>query len=254
ALDRTRTKVLETGTFSTLDNVVDTQTGTVRAKARFPNATQTLFPSQFVNVRLLLRTIEGAVAVPVTAVRHGSNGDFVYVLNSADRTVSLRTVTAGQQGADKVIVTAGLKPGETVITEGADRLKDGARVALPADATPAAGGARRSGERGGRPPGDGAKDAPGAPDGANARQGRPGGADTAKGAGDPVNAEGQRRRRSGDAPGGAADSTQRSPDAQASPDGADRQRRWRNRDGQSAGEAPPSGEGASRRAPPPAHP
>src|SRR5205823_4258278 len=63
ALDRTRTTVLDTGTFSTLDNVVDTQTGTVRAKARFPNAKLTLFPSQFVNVRVLLRTLEGAVAV-----------------------------------------------------------------------------------------------------------------------------------------------------------------------------------------------
>ena len=85
AFDRTRTTELAKGVFSTLDNQVDTQTGTVRAKARFTNGDQKLFPSQFVNVRLLLRMIENAVVVPVTALRHGSSGDFVYVLNAADR-------------------------------------------------------------------------------------------------------------------------------------------------------------------------
>ena len=87
---------LDSGRFLALDNQVDTQTGTVRAKARFPNEKLALFPSQFVNVRLLLRTINGAVVVPVTALRNGSNGDFVYVLNSNDHTVALRPVTRGQ--------------------------------------------------------------------------------------------------------------------------------------------------------------
>ena len=150
ALDRTRTATLDTGGFSTLDNQVDVQTGTVRAKARFANSKLTLFPNQFVNVRLLLRTIKGGIMVPVTALRHGSNGDFVYVLNTAERTASLRPVTRGQATVDKVEVTAGLEAGEKVITEGADRLKDGAKVTLPGDKPAFAGpaGAGGNGERG----------------------------------------------------------------------------------------------------------
>jgi membrane fusion protein, multidrug efflux system len=144
ALDRTRAVTLDSGNFLALDNQVDPQTGTVKAKARFANASLGLFPSQFVNVRLLLRTIQGAVVVPVTALRHGSNGDFVYVLNAAEHTVALRPVKRGQGTVDKVEITSGLTAGEQVITEGADRLKDGARVTLPGE-RPAAGGARRQG-------------------------------------------------------------------------------------------------------------
>jgi membrane fusion protein, multidrug efflux system len=149
ALDRTRANKLDAGRFSTLDNQVDTQTGTVRAKARFDNAKLTLFPNQFVNVQLLLRTIQGGVMVPVTALRHGSNGDFVYVLNTAERTASLRPVTRGQATVDKIEITSGLQVGEKVITEGADRLKDGAKVTLPGD-KPAAAGAGASGRAKGK--------------------------------------------------------------------------------------------------------
>jgi multidrug efflux system membrane fusion protein len=138
ALDRSRTKTLASGSFATLDNLVDTQTGTVRAKARFANADGALFPNQFVNVRLQLRTLEGALVVPVTALRHGNAGDYVYVLNEADRTVSLRPVTRGIATTDRVAIESGLKAGERVITEGADRLRDGATVMLPGD-KPAAG-------------------------------------------------------------------------------------------------------------------
>ncbi len=158
AFDRTRTVELATGKFSALDNQVDVQTGTVRAKARFANANQALFPSQFVNLRLELRTIEDAVMVPVTALRNSSTGDFVYVLNAAERTVAVRPVTRGQATVDKVEIKTGLKAGEQVITEGADRLKDGAKVTLPGD-KPQAGGGRR-GERGGA--GRGARPAQGA--------------------------------------------------------------------------------------------
>ena len=159
ALDRTRTTVLDTGTFLSLDNVVDAQTGTVRAKARFPNAKGALFPAQFVNVRLKLRTVAGAVVVPVSAVRHGSDGDFVYVVDRDTRVVSLRAIERGLQTADRVQVAKGVAAGEVVITEGADRLKDGARVTLPGDA-PASGGARDAdrAERGAK----GARDASGA--------------------------------------------------------------------------------------------
>ena len=133
ALDRTRVDTLGTGSFAALDNVVDVQTGTVRAKARFANEKLALFPSQFVNLRLELNTIKDAVMVPVTALRHGSNGDFVYVLNALERTVALRSVTRGQANATQVEIRTGLKVGEKVITEGADRLKDGAKVILPGD-------------------------------------------------------------------------------------------------------------------------
>jgi multidrug efflux system membrane fusion protein len=151
ALDRTRATTLDAGRFLALDNQVDTQTGTVKAKARFDNAKLALFPSQFVNVRLLMNTVQGAIVVPVTALRHGGNGDFVYVLNAAERTVALRPVKRGQATVDKVEIISGLTAGEQVITEGADRLKDGARVTLPGD-KPAAGGAgRRQDERKARP-------------------------------------------------------------------------------------------------------
>jgi multidrug efflux system membrane fusion protein len=149
ALDRSRETVLGDGKFLALDNQIDPQTGTVKAKARFSNANFMLFPSQFVNARLLLRTIPDALVVPVTALRHGSNGDFVYVLNAAEHTVSLRPVKRGQAMVDKVQIISGLQPGEQVITEGADRLKDGAKVALPGDRPAgAAGGNRRQGGRG----------------------------------------------------------------------------------------------------------
>lgn len=144
AFDRTRVTLLDTGVFASLDNQIDTQTGTVRAKARFNNARQQLFPSQFVNVQLQVRTIEGAVVVPVTAVRQGGQGDFVFVLQQ-DRTVKMRPVVRGQLLGDRVQIASGLQVGERVITEGADRLRDGSRVILPGDAPGAGGqgGARR---------------------------------------------------------------------------------------------------------------
>jgi multidrug efflux system membrane fusion protein len=146
AYDRTRTDVLATGRFAALDNQVDTQTGTVMAKARFDNDKMTLFPSQFVNVRLEMRTIRDAVVVPVTALRHGTDGDFVWVLNK-DRTVSLRPVKRGQATVDKVQIASGLQAGEKVITEGADRLTDGAKVTLPGD-KPRGQGRKQAGAQG----------------------------------------------------------------------------------------------------------
>jgi membrane fusion protein, multidrug efflux system len=137
ALDRARARALDAGTFSTLDNVVDTTTGTVKAKARFANSDGSLFPNQFVNVRMLLRTVPNAVVVPVTALRHGPDGDFVYVLKD-DRTVALRNVTRGDASVASVAITSGLAAGERVVTEGGDRLKDGARVQTVQDRPAAA--------------------------------------------------------------------------------------------------------------------
>ena len=149
ALDRTRKTELGQGRFSTLDNQVDTATGTVKAKARFENAAGSLFPNQFVNVQLLLRNVP-AVVVPVTAVRTGANGDYVYVINE-DRTVSLRKVQRGQATVGLVAIAEGLQEGERVVTEGGDRLQDGMAVQLPgaqAARAPRAGASGPRGERG----------------------------------------------------------------------------------------------------------
>lgn len=159
ALDRNRTTTLGTGRFSTLDNQIDLQTGTARAKARFANDTLALFPNQFVNVRLLLRTVAGALTIPVSALRHGTGGDYVFVLDRTTRIASLRPVTVGQATSDRVEITKGLTLGEQVITEGADRVKDGAKVTLPGDKP--AGTARTAGGAGAAGPNnDGKKKRP----------------------------------------------------------------------------------------------
>ncbi|MBO9706573.1 MAG: MdtA/MuxA family multidrug efflux RND transporter periplasmic adaptor subunit [Caulobacter sp.] len=139
ALDRTRTTTLDRGAFATLDNLVDTGTGTVKAKARFPNAGGTLFPSQFVNVRMVLDTIRGAVVVPATALRQSSDGAFVWVLGEGQK-VHKRKVTAGPSTTTQVSIATGLKVGEKVITEGGDRLVEGGRVQLPGQRPPGMGG------------------------------------------------------------------------------------------------------------------
>ncbi|MBK5203980.1 MAG: efflux RND transporter periplasmic adaptor subunit, partial [Polaromonas sp.] len=162
ALDRTRSATLDTGVFASLDNQVDTTTGTVKAKARFANSQLALFPSQFVNVQLVMKTIENAVVVPVTALRHGSTGDYVYVLNAAERTVSLRPVQPGRATTEKIVITSGVQAGERVITEGADRLKDGASVVLPGDSPKGAGGGKRQGPRPGASQGGAAGQSAGA--------------------------------------------------------------------------------------------
>jgi multidrug efflux system membrane fusion protein len=151
ALDRTRTTTLDKGTFSTLDNVVDVGTGTVKAKARFANAGGTLFPSQFVNVRLELDTIRGAVVVPATALRQSSDGAFVWVLGEG-QTVHKRKVTAGPSTTAQVSIASGLKVGEKVITEGGDRLREGGKVQLPGQAAGRMGQGKGQGkgERAGR--------------------------------------------------------------------------------------------------------
>ncbi|WP_343730769.1 MdtA/MuxA family multidrug efflux RND transporter periplasmic adaptor subunit [Duganella sp.] len=169
ALDRTRTNTLDSGKFYALDNQIDTQTGTVKAKARFANAKSSLFPSQFVNVRLELRTIKDAIMVPVTALRHGNNGDFVYVLRE-DKTVTVRPVKRGAATVDKVQISEGLQLGEQVITEGADRLKEGAKVTLPGQ-----GGRGEHGAGGWKGKRDGAGDAA-APGGEHHRRNKEGAA------------------------------------------------------------------------------
>jgi multidrug efflux system membrane fusion protein len=118
----------------TLDNSIDITTGTVKLRAQFDNADRALFPNQFVNVQLLVDTLHDQVIMPNSAVRRGApNGvttDFVYIVN-ADRTVSVRPVTLGVVDGERVAVVKGLGVGDIVVTEGADRLRDGAQVLLP---------------------------------------------------------------------------------------------------------------------------
>lgn len=173
AFDRTRTRRLADGSFSTLDNMVDTQTGTVKAKARFTNADGALFPNQFVNLRLLLRTVSSAVVVPVTALRYGPNGDYVYVV-TAENTASQRPVTRGESSVDFASITKGLQAGETVVTEGGDRLKDGARVQTTVDRPAgAASGAATGGRRGRRQEGSAGAGGAGGAQGGGARPAAP---------------------------------------------------------------------------------
>jgi len=102
----------------------------VKGKARFPNPTGALFPNQFVNVTVLVDTLKSQVIVPTTAIRHGPNGDFVWVLQT-DKTVTERAVKSGPGTGETTSVTSGLKAGEIVITDGGDRLREGAPVTLP---------------------------------------------------------------------------------------------------------------------------
>jgi len=130
ALDRGRNTVLARGRFLTLDNRVATETGTVRAKARFANDDGALFPNQFVNLRLRTAVLEGAVVVPVTAVRQAEGASFVWLLRP-DSTVEQRRIETGRTSGTDVVVTRGLTVGDRVVSEGGDRIKGGDKVRTP---------------------------------------------------------------------------------------------------------------------------
>lgn len=133
AYDREQKKLLATGKLLTADNQIDSSTGTVRLKAEFSNDRNTLFPSQFVNVRLLVKTLQHALVVPTAALQNTSKGTFVYVLNQ-DMTVKSTPVVVGVTTDDTTVINSGLSVGQTVITEGTDKLTDGASVTLPGQA------------------------------------------------------------------------------------------------------------------------
>jgi membrane fusion protein, multidrug efflux system len=135
AYDRGQTMKLATGTLSTVDNQIDTATGTVKLRAMFDNSKGELFPNQFVNIKLFVKTLHNQITVPSAAIQRGAAGAFVFVVN-ADHTVNMRTVTPGQTQDDRVAVTSGLKVGETVVVDGADRLREGAKVQLPGETAP----------------------------------------------------------------------------------------------------------------------
>jgi len=129
AYDREQRKKLAEGALLTIDNEVDPTTGTVRLKALFPNTDNRLFPSQFVNARLRIETRRGATVVPTAAIQQSPRGAFVFVVRP-DRTVGVRQVGVGVTDGDDVSIEQGLQVGEQVVVEGAERLRDGAAIAL----------------------------------------------------------------------------------------------------------------------------
>jgi membrane fusion protein, multidrug efflux system len=131
AYDRANARLLATGQLGTLDNVIDTTTGTLKLRAIFPNPDELLYPNQFVNARLLVNKMQSTVRVPVPAVQRGEPGTFVYLIN-ANNTVSVRPIKVGPTDGGFEAVLSGLSPGDRVVTDGTDRLRDGAAVTLPA--------------------------------------------------------------------------------------------------------------------------
>jgi membrane fusion protein, multidrug efflux system len=131
AYDRTGTTRLDAGMLETVDNQIDPTTGTVKLRAVFNNPQQILFPNQFVNVKLLVDTLHDADLVPVAAIQRGAPGTFVYVVRP-DHTVLAQAVTLGPGADQRIVVRKGLAAGQLVVTDGADRLKDGAKVRLAA--------------------------------------------------------------------------------------------------------------------------
>lgn len=144
AYNRNNTVPLETGSLATLDNQIDTSTGTVKLRANFDNKEGMLFPNQFVNTRLLVDVMRNATIVPTSAVLTGSIGQFVYVVKP-DNTVTVRKVTVGPVDGERTSIVSGVTLGERVVTDGSDRLREGSKISIPADKPKGASGARGAG-------------------------------------------------------------------------------------------------------------
>jgi membrane fusion protein, multidrug efflux system len=126
------TKIAD-GTLQTFDSQIDPTTGTIKLRAQFPNESRTLYPNQFVNVRLLLDTHKDVTTMPTAGVQRGVPGTFVYFINP-DSTVSVRKIELGVTDGDRVEVRSGLVPGDRIVVDGADKLRDGARINVRAEA------------------------------------------------------------------------------------------------------------------------
>jgi membrane fusion protein, multidrug efflux system len=142
AFDRTGTTQIAVGHLETIDNQVDPTTGMVKLRAIFDNPDESLFPNQFVNIKLLVNTLHNTVLVPTAAIQRGAPGTFVYLV-TPNKTVAVQQVKLGPGEGQKVAILSGLQPGDHVVDDGADRLKDGAKitVAAPPGAASAGGGA-----------------------------------------------------------------------------------------------------------------
>ena len=145
AFDREQKRRLAVGSLLTVDNQIDPTTGTVKLKAIFPNDDHELFPSQFVNARLLLDVKRGATIVPTAAIQRGSQGTFVYIVK-VDQTVAVRPVTVGVTQGDEASIEAGLFPDEQVVVDGTEKLREGSNVDVqaPGSRAPAGKGPKAS--------------------------------------------------------------------------------------------------------------
>lgn len=128
--DRSASVKLTTGKLTTLDNQIDTTTGTIKLRAEFDNHDESLFPNQFVNIRVLVDTLHGVITIPTVAVQHGVVENFVYMVRD-DNSVAVRPIGLGPAAGDKVAVLSGLASGDRVVIDGADKLREGAHVTLP---------------------------------------------------------------------------------------------------------------------------
>jgi membrane fusion protein, multidrug efflux system len=133
AYDRGGSNKIADGALQTFDSQIDPTTGTIKLRAQFPNETLALYPNQFVNVGLLLDTHKDVTIMPTAGVQRGVPGTFVYLVN-ADNTVSVRKVVLGVTDGDRVEVTSGLAPGDHIVVDGADKLRDGAKINVRAEA------------------------------------------------------------------------------------------------------------------------
>lgn len=137
AWDRREASVLATGTLTTIDNQIDTATGTLRLKAEFTNDDERLFPNQFVNVRMRVRTLEQTVVIPAAAVQFGSRGTYVYIVDE-NKKAAIRDLVLGPTDGTMQAVTKGLAPGDEVVLEGLDRLREGRAVLVTNETSAAA--------------------------------------------------------------------------------------------------------------------
>src|SRR5581483_3637306 len=136
ALDRTGSSKIADGSLQTFDSQIDQTTGTIKLRASFPNKDRLLYPNQFVNIRLLLDTHKDVTTMSTAGIQRGAPGTFVYIIN-ADNTVSVRPVKLGVTDGDRVEVLSGLSPGERIVIDGADKLRDGAKVIVRSENNPA---------------------------------------------------------------------------------------------------------------------
>ena len=147
AFDRSAANKIAEGTLKTFDSQIDPTTGTIKLRAEFPNEDRVLFPNQFVNVRLLLDTHKSVTTISTAGVQRGVPGTFVYLINP-DSTVSVRPVQLGVTDGDRVEVVSGLKSGERIVIDGADKLRDGAKIIVRSETgTPAPPDAEKSGAK-----------------------------------------------------------------------------------------------------------
>ena len=143
AYDRSGANKLATGTLQTFDSQIDPTTGTIKLRAQFENETRTLYPNQFVNIRLLLDTHKDVTTMSTAGIQRGVPGTFVYLVKD-DSTVTVRPVKLGVTDGDRVEVISGLSPGDRIVIDGADKLREGAKVVVrnPADAANPAAAAK----------------------------------------------------------------------------------------------------------------